>query len=409
MINPRIYFFFSLFVFVPLLSGCWDSLDVEKRASVLGIAIDKVDPAEAKKEENQISHLKEEGESSNEQYIRLTAQIAVPGRVPLNALAGGGEGGAQESVWVLSVVGHSLDDAILNLQQEVADPLFFGHLRIIVFSEKVASEGVQKFNDYLRRQPQVRRTAWMAVSKENAKKYMEIAPELEPIPALYLSSMVEDAVGAGKLPYDSIGIFWIALSNLGQDGFLPYLTIGEKHNVRVEGVGYFTGDKMKGTIEPIKIGPLMTILGEEQGGYGLMTNMPGTEDKVLVRATKRRSNIKTAIKNEEKPEIRIKIRYDVRIEENESPTYSLDSPEIIRKIEDRYSEEVKDAYEQFIQDMQKEGSDIFGFGEYIRAKQPTYWEKKVKTQEQWRSIYTSQLDVQVEVQTRITQIGMKEQ
>lgn len=73
--------------------------------------------------------------------IRLTAQISVPGRIPLGPQTGGG-GGEQEPVWVLSSYGHTIDDALLNLQQELADELFLGHLRIIVVNEKLAKKAL---------------------------------------------------------------------------------------------------------------------------------------------------------------------------------------------------------------------------------------------------------------------------
>jgi spore germination protein KC len=108
----------------------------------------------------------------------------------------------------VSVVGHTIEDAMNNLQQEVADKVFLGHLRIIVISEDIAREGVERFNDYLRRNPEIGRSAWMAISKEKAVEYMKVAPELEQVPTLYLAAMDENALGLGKFPDDFIGLFW---------------------------------------------------------------------------------------------------------------------------------------------------------------------------------------------------------
>src|SRR5690606_18840813 len=72
--------YFIILLFIPMLSGCWDSLDLEKRATILSIAIDKADP-DANVEH--ITHFKEESSSTDQEMIRLTAQISVPGRIPL--------------------------------------------------------------------------------------------------------------------------------------------------------------------------------------------------------------------------------------------------------------------------------------------------------------------------------------
>src|SRR5690606_25222107 len=96
--------------------------------------------------------------------------------------------------WVIDSVGHTLDDALMNLQQQISSRLFFGHLRVIVISEDVAKKGLQNVNDYLRRDSEVRRMAWMMISKGNAMEVMEAAPELERVPSLYLMSTLDYAV-----------------------------------------------------------------------------------------------------------------------------------------------------------------------------------------------------------------------
>jgi spore germination protein KC len=79
------------------MTGCWDSLEIEQRAVVLGIAIDKAEP-DAEEEEEEISHLSGGFPTPNKEMIRLNAQIAVPGRIPLGPAAG--EAGTKEPVWM---------------------------------------------------------------------------------------------------------------------------------------------------------------------------------------------------------------------------------------------------------------------------------------------------------------------
>lgn len=181
---------------------------------LLVISIDLESP-EAQTEEAEISHLAGKFPTPTESMVRLTAQIAVPGRIPLGPGEGGGGGGGKKPVWVVQVVGHTLDDAMANLHQQLADRIFFNHLRVIIISEEFARKGVGNVNEYLRRNPEVRRAAWMFVSKGKAATTMEIAPELERVPTLYLMSTLDHAVSLGKFPNDFLGIFWSASSSLG--------------------------------------------------------------------------------------------------------------------------------------------------------------------------------------------------
>jgi spore germination protein KC len=390
-----------LILLLLLLSGCWDNLDIEKRAVILGLSIDKAEEKEQKDEDN-ISHLATQFPKPETSMIKVTAQIAVPGRIPLGPQAGGGQ---EEPVWVIEVVGHTIDDALSNLQQEMADELFLGHLRIIVLSEEIAKEGLESFNDFLRRNSEVRRTAWLTIAPGKASEFMRIVPKLERVPALYVSAMVENAVDQGKFPSDFIGQFWSIFSSKGQDAFLPYLKIKKEESIQVAGLAYFKGDKMIGVTNPMEIGFFMAVIGEEQGGYGAFVKVPGTEDYVMVRARKRRSRIKTEIKDGV-PHVNVHIMYESEIDEKDGKKLEVSNSKIISKIEKEASKGVVESVEAFIKKTQEEQSDIFGFGEHFRAKHPLYWDRKIKTKEKWQEVYKDMV-VTVKCTSEIRRVGMK--
>lgn len=110
-----------LALLLPFLTGCWDRTEIETRANILGIAID-VSEDNQQMHESEVNHMTGIFPEPNKKLIQITAQIAVPGRIPLGPESG--SNGSQKPVWLVSTVGHTLDDAILNLQQEIADRLF---------------------------------------------------------------------------------------------------------------------------------------------------------------------------------------------------------------------------------------------------------------------------------------------
>lgn len=399
--NHKVKLVFLLFLLVPLLTGCWDSREIEKRAVILAIGIDRAGPDAEEQEEN-VGHKEERIPIPEEQMIELIAQIAVPGRIPLGPQTGGGE---QKPVLVVHVFGHTIEDAMLNLQQEISDEVFLGHLRVIVLNEEVAKDGVNRFNDYLRRNPEIRRTASLVVSKEKASTYMEMVPELERVPSLYLATMVENLVELGKFPESFIGLFWSILSSKGQDGYLPYFKIKGKETIQINGLAYFKGDKMVGKTTPPEIGSFMAGIGEEEGGYGAFVEVPDTDEVVLVRAMERKTRIKATLKNG-KPHILVKVRYESNIDEKESLDIDIKTDEDIRSLEKAFSKRTSQTLRDLISKTQKAKSDIFGFGEHFRAKFPRYWSKNVKTKENWQNIYEN-LSVDVEIATHIRRVGMK--
>ncbi|PMC38063.1 Ger(x)C family spore germination protein [Bacillus sp. UMB0899] len=393
---------FFLFFCIVFLSGCWDSLDIEKRAVVLGIAIDKTD-GKAEQEEENVSHLSNSFSGPENEMFKVTFQIAVPGKIPLGPESGGGDA---DPVWILEVVGHTLDDALANLEQEISDEIFLGHLRILIISEELARDGVERINDFFRRNSEIRRTAWLAVSKGEASPFMKITPTFERVPGLYLSSMLENAVDLGKFPSDFIGEFWTILSSKGQDSFLPYITIKKEENIQIKGLAYFSGDKMVGISDPLEIGNFMAVRGNGTGGYGAFVQIPDTEDYVMVRVSSRVVKIDTKLIND-RPIITVNLQYEAEIDEKDAPEHvELDNSKLIKEIEDVTSKNTIKSIQAFIKKTQEQESDIFGFGEYIRAKHPRFWDTQVKTPDNWHKLYRD-LNVTINCTTKIRRIGMK--
>jgi spore germination protein KC len=387
-----------------MLSGCWDRLEIEERAVVLGIGIDEAEPG-AERREAEISHLKGAFPPPKTGMIRITIQIAVPGRIPLGPGVGGeGGGGGQNTVWVVDAVGHTVDDALNNLQQRVAAPLFFGHLRIIVISETVAHKGTQDINDFFRRNPEVRRMNWMFVCKGLAFDVMKASPQLERVPTLYLVNTMDNSVKMGRFPNDFLGRFWSSSSAKGSEGYLPYLIIKGSGTMEVGGLAFFKNDKMAGLTKPLEIPLFMGLTGINVAGGQAFVNVPGTSQYVLFGGRNRSRKIQSKIING-KPHISLKIRIEGNILEksNESVTFDND---VIKQIEEQLNKDAVKSYQALIKKTQEKGSDIFAFGEYIRGKYPQYWNREIKTKEKWQEMYKD-LTVDISAEFNVRRIGMK--
>ncbi len=394
----------TLLFFTPLLSGCWDRLEIEERAVVLAIAVDEEEP-EAVSEESAVAHLGGKVPEEQKRIIRLTVQIAVPGRIPLGPGEGGAGGGAEKPVWVMDVVGHTIEDAFSNLQQLVSDRLFFGHLRIIVVNEKLARKGLQNLNDALRRNAEVRRAAWMIVSKGNASELVSLESELERVPALYLLATMDGSVKLGKLPNSFLGLFWSAMVSKGQEGFLPYVELKKNQSVQISGLAYFKGSKMAGITLPIEIGNYMAIKGINPGGYTVLVDVPGEAGAVMFESKQRKSKIKVKIKDG-KPHVFIKVHIEGDLIEKSNVQFKIGSPARLDKIEKQIGKNAEEAFMKLIKKTQKQGSDIFGFGEYVRGQHSSYWNQHIKKKEKWQAMY-KEVPVHVQVDISIRRVGMK--
>lgn len=385
------------------VTGCWDQVEIENRALVLGLAIDEA-PPESAKLEAAVTH--EKNDPLPKKMLRVTAQISVPGRIPLGPSGGGmGSGGDKESpVWVVQVYGHSLDEALNNLQQEIADPRYLVHLRVIVISKGIAKDGLDELGDFLRRNPEVRRRTWLLVSETEAAKLMKVAPPLERVPTLYVQSMIEKAVDMGKFPPNYLGTFWIEESNWGQDGFLPYVTIRGKENILIKGLAYFSGGRLAGTSNEIEIGAYMAAKGYNPGGYSVLISVPGL-GYVITKITERHTTTDVRIVDG-KPHVSLRIHVEGILDEHFGSRRPIDSAAKINQVEEEFERDSTALIYDFIRQTQRDHSDIFGFGEYVRAHHPGFWKRNIHQKNDWGRMYAD-ISLSVTLKLSIRRTGLK--
>ncbi|MFD1675382.1 Ger(x)C family spore germination protein [Alicyclobacillus fodiniaquatilis] len=356
----------------PLLTGCWDRIEIEDRGTILGLAIDPIE-GEAPK------GITGPNAKSNSPGYQLTAQIAIPGRIPLGPTGSSG-GGDQRPVWVVETSGKTIDDAMNKLQQQLADKIFLGQLRVITINQKIArSVGMSDIQDYFRRNAEIRRLCWFLISDGDASNAMEAAPKLERVPTLYLSSTMEHAVALGKMPNVFLGNYWSALSAKGIDPVLPLIkVIGSANDqIETEGLAVFQAERMVGILNATEAIQLMELKNVHRAGYGTAYPMPGDpEHSVIVTSISRRTKIKCQMINGQ-PSFEGYTVIPCRIEEK-TGSGSLNNARVIKQIEDEDSKALTDGQMKLVRKLQGLHADPFGFGEIVRGEHSEYWKNKIK-------------------------------
>ncbi|MFD1675392.1 Ger(x)C family spore germination protein [Alicyclobacillus fodiniaquatilis] len=399
--NQKLVFVCICIIAFPLLTGCWDRIEIEDRGTILGLAIDPIDG-------DHPEGITGPNAKSDAPGYRLTAQIGIPGRIPLGPGESSGGGGAERPVWVVSTTGKTIDDAMNKLQQQLADKIFFGQLRVITVNQKTArSVGMDDIQDFFRRNAEIRRLCWLLVSDGNANEAMEAAPKLERLPTLYLVSTMEHAVTLGKMPNVFLGNYWSALSDKGRDPILPFIKVigPERDQIETEGLAVFRKDRMVGTLDPLETAEYMEIINEQKGGYAAAYPMPGDPNhSVMLKAYSRNTRIRCRMINGQ-PSFESYTVIQSKIEEK-TGRGSLDRSDVISKITDEAQEELTDGQMKVVKKMQKLHADPFGFGEIVRGQFPEYWLKQIKdSHDNWEDQFTK-TSFQPHVKDYILRTGM---
>lgn len=380
------------------VTGCWDRIEIEQRATVLGMAIDPPDESDVRG----VTGPAARGEGPG---FKVTAQIAIPGRIPLGP--GGGSGGAasDKPVWVIQATGKTMDDAVSSLQQELAEKIFLGHLRVIIVNQELAkSEAFNDIQDFLRRNAEIRRLAWLLVSTGNAEEAMNSSPKLERVPTLYLVNMMDQSVKLGTLPNVYLGSFWSVLSSRGQTPVLPVISVREDE-IRTQGLAIFHHGEMVGTLNRLETSTYMEIQNERRSGYAVAVPRPSDPShSITVRGTTRSSKRAVHIVGG-RPVFDVYSRIDSNIEEKTGDKpFEKPFETGIGKVQDELTAMVAQRQKELIARVQSLGVDIFGFGEYVRATQPAYW-ARIGNGKQWEEVFKT-LQVRVHPRVYIRRSGM---
>ncbi|MGN8647618.1 Ger(x)C family spore germination protein [Gracilibacillus sp. HCP3S3_G5_1] len=386
-----------------LLTGCWDRYELEERANIIGLAIDIAEESEMAQEDEANHKESNYPEVENEEYVKMTAQIALPGKIKLGPEGVEGEGGAQKNAWMIEIVGHSIKDAMTNLQQQLAETLYLGHLQVIVISEDVAKRGVSDINDYFKRNPEVRRTSWMVVGGNNAKEVLNTSPPVESVPALYLSDTLDNAVRFGKFPRIHLGKYWTNLSTEGRDAILPSVQQRNGDRVIIDGLTYFKDDKMIDKLSAIEVGVYMAVLGINPGGYSFPVSLPNDEAVYMVEALYRNSNINVHV-TEGKPVADIQVKIDADISEEVKGNHL--TQEHFDELEKEAEKVTKEIADKAFQQIQENGSDIFGLGARIKAEHPAFWRENVQNNGDWTELY-QEMEVSLAFDYQLKHTGAK--
>ncbi|MNC29557.1 Spore germination protein B3 precursor [compost metagenome] len=279
------------------------------------------------------------------------------------------------------------------------------HLRVIVISEDIARGRMDDLNDYLRRNPEVRRRTWLLVSEGRASQFMDVKPPLQRVPTLYILSMMEKAITSGKFPSDYIGTYWSADSKWGQSAYLPYVALRNKDNVMINGLAYFSQGKMVNTTKPLEIGAFMAVQGMDPGGYSTLFHTKEfgiVMTKINERHTKAHSSIRNG-----KPVLTYDIRLEGDLDEHYHSARPADTSASLHKIELEFNTDAHTVTSGLIQQTQRDHADIFGMGEIIRAHHPAYWKERIHDKDDWEELYGS-ITVNVNFTLHLRRVGLKE-
>jgi spore germination protein len=325
----------------------------------------------------------------NDNRVKITANFPTfPENGEENTLAEG----------LLSASAETLKGARILLNNRAQKPLVFGQLRLMLFSEELAKQGLEPYVDSLYRDPAVGNRIYLAIAEgDDAASFLEADQESGELSGGYLPDLIEHNMDTSILPSINMHQFLFSLYNDGRDPHLPVLKQGENGDF-VWGTALFQGEKLHSMLDHddsfiLKIMKETARLATKQ--FEVMNE--GTSNFVVIENISSKA-VRKLDKSGVNPVFTIHITINGAIEDYNGEE-NLDDESIIKGIELSVESQISNQAEDLLKQFQKDSIDPVGFGEKYRSTTRN-WDS-----DEWKNEIYPNAQFEVRTDLKIIQSG----
>lgn len=353
-----------------LLSGCWDSLDIQKRDIAMAIFTEI--------EGNQYR-----------QYIESVRTL------------GGGDSGGEDmqqsaSRSILFGEGRTLDDARESLDNQSDNEVFLEEIRALVLGKNLSEKGIETYLNRAKGIKGFRKNAHVMTTQTDMDKLIKLHPDNNIYIGMSLEDKVENLYRAGKFfKVDLLDLLHIV--GVKDAGFVVPIVNAQNDSLSMDGYSIFKNFKNIGIIPPADINGLIYLLSDKASFvYPVSKN----DNEYYFTASLKNRKIKPYYKDG-------KAAFDISFKLSAILNYStkdvtFDENEL-REMVDDISRAVEHDINQTIYMSQKQlKCDYLGFFNYFHADFTDAFQNN-----NWQDLYTN-ANIHVKVDTKYLGAGMQE-
>jgi Ger(x)C family germination protein len=360
-----------------LLTGCWDSVEIDRKAFVSTIGIDIGDDIDVRSK--MINSKESTSEKSIENNNTLRVTYGFPDVRNMNAKKG------TASELAITVDGYSMTDAYFKAIGKSSRTLHFGHSKLLLLSDELFQypEILKEIMDYIEREPSLNRSVTMIIVKGKAKDYAKVKPEMEENIHNYITSLMGNSSKNGTVAPITLTKYIDMLKSY-DISMLPVFSLENEKDIELKGMAVIKDFTIKDYLNNNQITDIQILRGDI-GACRKAINRDGHNiDYYLKNVDK---NLHIGYENN-----KLQLEYVINTEGTLKGYYTeaerLDSG-IIEEIEKQFDESMKKDFEEIINftsnslklDVIDIGSDIRRFHRGIWSEVEDNWPESLRTAE----------------------------
>lgn len=293
----------------------------------------------------------------------------------------------------------SIYDSMPRLNTKLDFPIEYGQLRMALFGDRFARNGIKTAIDSLIRDPKISSRMHLGVADRNALEILNIA-EIKRDP-YFLSDMIQQNIKQGNLPLMNLHVTFFNFYGEGRDVFLPYFTV-EREEIIIDGLALFKGDKFITKIG-IRDAFILKLLLENSKNGSVMVPVRGPKQKrddyFLINSIDSKSTFKV-IGTGSPASVSIRVKLNAQVKDipqwiDLTSEYQLASLE--KSMEVYFEKEIQ----KFISLCKRNDVDPLGLADLIRSRSHEW--NAGEFQDQYEALKTT-----VNVNVRIIRTGAGE-
>ena len=365
-----------------LLEGCWNNRNISQLGIISALGIDK----------------------AADGNIELTFQVISPSSQGGSQSGSGSSQSSSTSTIEVSSEGTDMFDAARNIIPKLSKKAFYSQIQLLVISDEMAKEGLDKVWDFFERDHEIDRLFRVIVVKNGtAKSVIEAVSPANPIGAVAISDCI-DNTAFGK----NVKIQAFKVSELLSEPLTGLVTgvidpdgSNKLTDMKVEGSAVFKNGKLAGFLDDDETRGYLFAVNQIQSTILTIANSKAADDHVSIEVIGSSGTL-TADMTNGTPKLGIQITAygNIGDEQGSADLTDLDD---IKILENESAALIVDDIRDMLKESQKTlDSDILNFNDLLYKHHYSDFEK---IKDHWNTLY-SNADVNINVQFTIKRSGI---
>lgn len=371
-----------------LLTGCWDRIEIDRRAFVSTIGIDVGKDIDKKQILNGNEDIKDYKDLD---IVKIT--YGFPDLRHMDTQKGTTEGMS------LTVDGYSPTDAYFKAASKSSRSLHFGHSKLLLLSNEIFEypDLEKEIMDYIEREPNLNRSIIMAIVKGDTADYLNVKPLMEDSIDSYITNLLGNSSINGTISPTTLTKY-IDMVKSKAVSMLPVFSLKGKDDVELEGVAVIKDNSIKVYLSNEEIENIQ-ILRSDIGSSKKMVTGGGHPIDYYIEAVDTNLDIKYI-------DDKLNLFYTI-FTEGDLVGYYTDAKEIddkdIKSLEKQLNEQMeKELLEVAYRTKNEMNLDILGIEDHVKKYENKLWNN---IKDNWSEEFKN-AQINITVKSQIRTVGI---